>query len=173
MTVPTKFALMFSVAGRKKIEVGDQAFVQSHCVNYDELTDDFGYKYDVDSKWKTTKTFAIMNVTLWGLFLILGCIAPCFAVSPGKWMFLGIIFILTCLFQGLTLLGLDSNICLDYPVANFLEERRFAGLEFPEGCDWEAGFRLNIASVAMWLAVAVTVFILPPPTKYPVEPPQT
>jgi hypothetical protein len=164
---------VFGYRTKKKIEVGDKTFIQSYCANYDELTDDFGYKYDVDSKWKTTKAFAIMSVTLGGIFLILGCIAPCCALSPGKWMFLGIMFILTCLFQGLTLLSLDSNICLDNPAANFLEERRFVGLEFPEECDWEAGFRLNIASVAMWFAAAVTVFMLPPPTKYPVEPPQT
>lgn len=163
---------VFGFRTKRKVEIGDNTFVQSYCASYDQLSDDYGYNYDVDSKWKTTKAFAIMSVTLGGIFLILGCIAPCFALSPGKWMFLGTMFILTCLFQGLTLLSLDSNICLDNPVANFLEEEKFS-LEFPEECDWEAGFRLNIASVALWFAAAVAIFMLPPPTKCPVEPPQT
>lgn len=164
---------VFGYRTKKKVEIGDDTFFYQTCASYDELTDDFGYKYDVDSKWKTTKAFAIMSVTLGAIFLILGCIAPCFALSPGKWICFGIMFIILCLFQGLTLLSLDSNICLDNPATNFLDEQSFLGTEFPEECDWEAGFRLNIASVAMWFAAAVTVFMLPPPKKYPVDPPQT
>jgi hypothetical protein len=169
----TVYVGVFSYRTTRAVEIGGNTFYQSYCANYDKLTDDYGYKYDVDSKWKTTKAFAIITVTLGGIFLILGCIAPCFTLSPGKWMFLGIMFMLLCLFQGLTLLSMDSNICLDNPAANFLEEQSSLGIEFPEECEWEAGFRLNIASVAMWFAAAVTVFLLPPPKKYPVEPPQT
>jgi hypothetical protein len=168
----TVYVGAFGYRTKKAVEIAGNTFYHSYCANYDELTDDFGYKFDVDSKWKTTKAFAIMSAALGGIFLILGCIAPCCALSPGKWMFLGIMFIILCLFQGLTLLSLDSNICLDNPVANFLEEQKL-GIEFPEECEWEAGFRLNIASVAMWFAAAVAVFMLPPPKKYPVESPQT
>ena len=152
-------------------------YIRTYCAPYDDLTDYFGFEYDVDTKWTATKAFAIIGVTLGGILSIISCIVPCVSVCPPKyWKLLGFGFLLVCLFQGLSLLSLSSDVCTDNPLINALEslEDRRTGLQrfnFPEKCAWESGYKLNISSVVFWFIAALSVLLLPAPEKYPTDDP--
>jgi hypothetical protein len=148
-------------------------YVRTYCAPYNDLTDYFGFEYDVDTKWTATKAFAIISITLGVILSIVSCITQCFSVNPKLWKLLGVGFLLVCLFQGLSLL---SDVCTDNPVINALEstKRPRFDFNFPQKCDWEVGYKLMISSVALWFLAAITVLLLPAPTAGtdPFESPQ-
>jgi hypothetical protein len=152
-------------------------YIRTYCAPYDDLTDYFGFEYDVDTKWTATKAFAIIGVTLGGILSIISCIVPCVSPPSTKhWKLLGFGFLLVCLFQGLSLLSLSSDVCTDNPVINALErsENKITGLQrfnFPEKCEWASGYKLNISSVVFWFLAALSVLLLPAPEKYPTDDP--
>jgi hypothetical protein len=145
-------------------------YIRTYCAPYNDLKDYYEFEYDVDTKWTATKAFAIISVTLGGILSIFSCCAPCVSVNPKLWKLLGIGFLLVCLFQGLSLLSLQSDVCTNNPIINALEQTR-RPFNFPEKCDWDVGYKLIISSVALWFLAAFTVLVLPAPEKYPHDDP--
>jgi hypothetical protein len=84
--------------------------------------------------------------------------------------------IIVSLFQGLSMLSLESDICLDNPAVGYLES--LPGVtaiigDFPEECSWAAGFKLSITAVVFWFLAGVVVLATPPPKKPVPGPPET
>ena len=96
---------------------------QNECQKYDNLKSKFGYDYDIDETTMATMAFALLTPIIGGLALIYACIGPCCIrpIVPSKWKSLGMIFITMSIFQGLALLVLDSSICNDNPVLQWMD----------------------------------------------------
>ena len=160
--IPT---LKFSVWYQQKIVVaelrGNRIAVQTQCLEYPNSV-------DIDAKWKTARAFSIIAPVIGGLVTLFAWTSPCVSFSQALWKQGGCLFLFTSLCQGLTLLFLGSNACVD----NMLV---FAsGLLYPDTCKLDWGTKLNISSVILWfIAGALMMFILPVPKQQERPPPQT
>jgi hypothetical protein len=168
------YAGVFNYRTKDYVEINEEFWVFNTCQNYRYFDKDLGYDYDLDSKTKTTMAFAIIAPVIGGVTLFFAYLVSCVTVSEHRWKSIGIIFILTSIFQGITLLILQSSICLNNPVLQVLESERPDIREtFHDECKWEAGFRLNIAAVVFWFFAGFSTFVLPSPVVSRSQPTQT
>eukprot|EP00978_Attheya_sp_CCMP212_P039597 scaffold207410_cov82-Attheya_sp.AAC.2 len=147
--------LQFGVYLRKGTDVwgwGDDLNTYKTCINYD------GDDMNPDAKWKTAKAFTIFAI-------VFGSILPCVSCfMPNLEKPIGACMLLVCLFQGLTLLLLDSNLCKNNNVVNTLNAKIPEGSEefkFPDECSRDWGYNSNIACVVFWFFTAVLMIALP------------
>jgi hypothetical protein len=158
------YAGAFAYRTKRSYRVNGDVYVRDVCESYDYLEDQYDFDYDVDSKWKTVKAFAIMTPIIGGIVMICSCFACCVpSVSPSLWKLAGMLFILMSLFQGLTLLIIRSNVCNDNPARNFLTEvsTPVFGEVFPEQCDLSSGFKLAISAVVFFFVAGVMALMMP------------
>ena len=166
------FVGLWSYRTQEKVEFNGNTYMRTVCEYYDELD----YDYDKDSRWRTVMAFSIMAPVLGGILLFCSCLAPCFSVNPAQWKLGGIFCLVVSIFQGVTLLSLQSDICLENPAVGFLESipgsNQILGT-FPDECSWAAGFRLSITAVVFWFLAGVVILATPPPTKPAPDEPET
>jgi hypothetical protein len=156
------------------VEVFDEQWVVTTCRNYRYLDRELGFDYDLDSKAKTVRAFAIMTPVIGGLGLVYAYLAPCLQTSPAKWKAMMPIFLIACLFQGITLLILESSICTNNPVVQYLEEENPVVAEtLQEGCEKGTGYILNIIGVVFWFLAGISFLVIPAPSSDGREPVQT
>eukprot|EP00978_Attheya_sp_CCMP212_P013225 scaffold33231_cov38-Attheya_sp.AAC.1 len=133
-------------------EWGNDLYVSKTCINYD------GDDMNPDAKWKTAKAFTIFAI-------VFGSILPCISCCmPNLEKPIGACMLLVCLFQGLTLLLLDSNLCKNNNLINNLNAEIPEGSEeflFPDECSRDWGYNSNIACVVFWFFTAVLMIALP------------
>lgn len=62
---------------------------------------------------------------------------------------------------------MDSSICMDNPLIQFLEETSpavIAILENPDKCVMAPGVKFGISAVVFWFVAAVIPIVIPPPS---------
>lgn len=123
----------------------DSLHIQKSCHAYiDSAT--------IDTAWKTSRIAIIMTGVFGFSFLLLnliwGCSYTSHRVYIGGWE--GVEYLLVAIFQGLTLLFLNSSVCKDNA---FIEQIR-PFLDFPEICSISAGSICVMVSVGFWVLAA-------------------
>lgn len=115
---------------------------------------------DDDPIIMTVQAMAISAVVL-GSLLILGvCNVPyCGLACTLQWKCYGFLFIITGILQGVSLLILNSTICLDNPFLRSLDT-------FADKCKIGVGFKCGIASTVLWFITGVLICFKRPPGKY-------
>mmetsp|Transcript_17186 Transcript_17186/g.39498 ORF Transcript_17186/g.39498 Transcript_17186/m.39498 type:complete len:255 (-) Transcript_17186:2411-3175(-) len=143
---------------------GDTTFVYTTCRSYDHLEKNLGFDYKLDATAKAVWSFSILTPAI-GIFWIIGaCWGPCNDASQSRWKFLGLLFLLTSVFQGITLLIQSSSICHDNPAIQYLEANNPNLAEtLPAQCEWATGFKINIVAVVCWILAGACCYLLPPP----------
>lgn len=117
-----------------------------------------------DAKWKTTQAFAIITVIIGGVMLFWTLLAPCLNMGNQFWKKAGFLYIFCSLTQGLTLLFLQSNACLDN--SSISSRPAYSG-----DCKWDWGTRTNITSVVFWFIAGVLMIGVIPAPQAPERPP--
>jgi hypothetical protein len=148
--------LQFGVYLRKSADVwgydGDEFKIYKTCINYD------GDNMNPDAKWNTAKAFTIFAI-------VFGSLLPCVSCAmPNLYKPIGACMLLVCLFQGLTLLLLDSNLCKNNNVINTINNEipnENADRRFTTECSRDWGYNSNIACVVFWFLTAVLMIALP------------
>jgi len=132
----------------------------------------------VDTKWRTARAFSALTIIIGGLVTFWVVISWCirsFSGDRAKSLLkcAGMMYMLCCLFQGLTLLLLTSNACYNNGMvgltATALQNSllNFSG-EFPSSCTMAAGGKATIAAVVMWFLAALAALKVEPPQLDPI-----
>jgi hypothetical protein len=112
------------------------------------------------------QNIAITILFLGGIALCGSCIAPVLDLGPTMWKLFGISFLSMSILQGVTLLVLESSVCLDNPILQFLgAELPLVRARYGEECEWGLGFKLGITAVFFWFVAGVFVFVVPTPAR--------
>jgi hypothetical protein len=129
----------------------------------------------VDTNWMAARTFGILTLIIGGIHLLLlllvgVCIHSSDSGSERKMSIMKIIspwvYLLCCLFQGLTLLILNSQLCnnsnnnnnsIRQSVENLLTR---ATIQWSDnGCSMESGSKMATSSVVFWLLACILSFL--------------
>lgn len=125
---------------------GDKNIMQEGCWRYPDIV-------YFDSKWMAARAFNTLALIGGFLWLMVDFCTTCARgrIKPEPiWM--GCLLLLTCLFSGLTLIALDSNICKNYeliPIENM------EGYEFNDECEISTGANLVIAATVFWFVASL------------------
>jgi hypothetical protein len=148
-------------------------FIRNTCVNND---------LEADSKLKTVRAFTVIVAIIGGLLNIWILLNNClYFIKPSKWnFFIGIYLILT-LFQGLTFLLLESDVCSSNPLLNMdpsntsvADWQSFIDTIYPESCQWAGGMTCNVIATVFWFVTAIAMVLMRgPPQPPPVPPTET
>ena len=131
------------------------------CYQYPEGT-------SIDSKWKAARAFTIITLVTSGVLTFWALLAGCFHPSKQTYKTGGLVYLLCCLFQGLTLLFLDSSACHNNSLIPLLqEELPHANLTFQESCSMAAGANCAIAGTVLFFVAAIAALKVDPPTRGP------
>jgi hypothetical protein len=110
------------------------------------------------------QNIAITIPVIGGVALCGACFSPLFYLSPILWKLFGISFLSMSILQGVTLMVLESSVCLDNPLLQFLEAKfPLARAQYGEECEWGLGFKFGITAVVFWFVAGVLVFVIPTP----------
>lgn len=148
----------------------DTVYVSDTCVAYGILSDN-GFDYVLDKKAEALQGLAIAIGVIGGVFAILSCVIPCVPGCPNKiWQFTGLIFLITGIMQGCTLMLLDSSICTNNPVVQYLNEFipiAHGLLADPTQCQTSSGYNMIITATVFWIVAGLMTAVFPPPTCFP------
>jgi hypothetical protein len=130
----------------------DAAYLIEGCGSYPD-------GIDIDPSWKAARAFSIMAF-IFGLFVLIGsCVAGCAIISDRGIKTYGVLapgYLLTAIFQGLTLLLLNSNVCRDNGLVK--EAMDLTRVTFTDVCSIGQGAKLIISATVFWFAAAFTSF---------------
>lgn len=118
------------------------------CSSYPDYYDQY-----MDARWTTSKAFTIIAAIAGAFAVFFGFWASCLSPRENAWKIIGPIFVLICLFQGLTLLFLSSNACNGELMNKKIEEDY--GITFDDSCSLSTGANMCIASTALYFAAGV------------------
>uniref|UniRef100_A0A7S2KX59 Claudin n=1 Tax=Skeletonema marinoi TaxID=267567 RepID=A0A7S2KX59_9STRA len=132
----------------------------------------------IDTEWRSARAFSALTIIIGGLvtfWLVLSWCMRGFSGDRGKSLFrcAGMMYMLCCLFQGLTLLLMTSNACYNNGMvelsATALQNSliNFSG-EFPTTCTMAGGGKATIAAVVMWFLAALASLKVEPPQRDPI-----
>lgn len=124
------------------------------CGSYDE-------NVVLDATWKAAQAFSIIASVVGAVVTTFVIFAACLSISQRTWKMMGFLLILTSLFQGLTLLFLNSNAC----GSNRSLYMGLAKLEFADGCNLASGAKMCIAATVLWFVSGVLVCVIPCPNQ--------
>jgi hypothetical protein len=112
---------------------------------------------EIDSAWKAARAFSTLTVIIGGVLLFSTLISAC--VSPEKRNLTkseGVGYILCCLFQGLSLLLLNSGVCKDNGLVETLKASMpLIDLDFDDTCSISTGARCAIAATVFYFLAGV------------------
>jgi hypothetical protein len=158
-------ASAFGYRTKDFIATDDALYVFDACQSYTFLEEDLGFDYETDRKMEVIQNLTIALMVIGGLMVIASCVTPCFPLGTMAWKMFGVIFIVMSILQGCTLLVLESNVCLNNPLLQYLEaEKRLIRENYADECEWGAGFKLGITAV-FWFFAGVSAFLLPAPIR--------
>lgn len=156
----TLYAGPWTYRTTESVEWNDSTFAYQTCRSYENL----GYDYTADAETKTVWSFSIMTPIFGGILIVGACLGPVCGSSASRWKCMGALFLLLSIFQGITLLVESSSICYDNPAIQYLEVNNpDLAQTLPETCEWAIGFKVNIASVILWILAGVCALVFPPP----------
>ena len=124
------------------------------CVSYPDGS-------NFDTKWNSAKALAITSWVVGGLVF---CVILAMGCTPQLGRFakpMGALLLVVTLFQGLTLLILNSEGCDSSKNPVFLEVPRLY-LYYKDECTMGRGSKLNISSTVFWFVAAVLLMVMPP-----------
>ena len=159
---------------RASVDYQNETYYVSVCASYNYLEEE----YTVDAKTKTVRAFGILAFLVGMKGITIGYCVPC-ANHPTNhkqmWKTMGNIFILSCLFQGITLLLLRSSICLDNPVIQYVTDladnnETPTQPQFPDECERSSGYNNSIAATCLWFGAGVLALRTPPPKESTLQP---
>lgn len=123
----------------------------------------------VDPRWKAARAFTVMALIIGGVVTFWALLAQCIYPNKAMYRLGGMIMMVCCLFQGLTLLFLDSEACHNNSLTQVLEnELSVATLSFSDTCVMAMGAKCAIAGTVMWFFAALSAFKVEPPKRAPV-----
>eukprot|EP00934_Nitzschia_sp_Nitz4_P005652 Nitzschia sp. Nitz4//scaffold145_size56662//20596//21507//NITZ4_006554-RA/size56662-snap-gene-0.90-mRNA-1//-1//CDS//3329536568//5642//frame0 len=172
----TLYASIWTYRTRSTVEWNDNVWVVHHCQPYWVLKKDYDYDYDLDAKARTVMAFSILAGICGLIGVAIGWVLPCVQrpISAGMWKTIGFFFLTACLFQGLTLLIMDSSLCHDNPVAQYMElNAPVASLLMPDECERSAGYWWSVSTVALYGLLGFFYVLVGPPELGEAHPQQT
>jgi len=105
-----------------------------------------------DPKWKTAQAFAIISVVIGGIAMCFNCCIIC-TPNPSKgFQCFSLLYLFTCLSQGLTFLFLKSDACQNNPIYNI--ELPVEVVEVSADCNLSWGANTGIAATVLWFLCA-------------------
>lgn len=156
---------------------GTTFFIRETCVSHD---------LEADSKLKTVRAFTVIVAIVGGLLNVWILMNNClYFMKPSKWNFVIGMYVIMTLFQGLTFLLLDSEVCTSNPLEEYLREndanktdeewQNFIDAVYPtSSCQWAGGMTCNVIATVFWFVTALTmIFLRGPPQPPPVPPTET
>lgn len=122
-----------------------------------ETCNDYPSDAKMDPNWKAARAFSTVALIFGGFFLFPDLILSCISPSRNKFRFEGLCFVLTSIFQGLSLLVLGSTLCNDNDlVVELSEEMNLGDFEMDNTCSMHAGANYAIAAVVFWVLAGLT-----------------
>lgn len=122
-----------------------------------------------DSQWRSAMAFSVMVLIIGGVTTFWALLAGCLYPSRAAYKTGCLIYLLCCLFQGLTLLMLDSNACNNNSlIAGLQEQLPNSSLSFQSSCSMAAGAKCSIAATVLWFVAAVAAMKVDPPQRSPI-----
>jgi len=132
----------------------------------------------VDTKWRSARAFSALTVIIGGLvtfWVVLSWCIRSFRGDRAKSLLrcAAMMYMLCCLFQGLTLLLMTSNACYNNGMVGITATTlknsvvNFSG-EFPTTCAMAGGGKATIAAVVMWFLAALAALKVEPPQPDPI-----
>ena len=134
---------------------------------------------EVDTHWRSARAFSALTIIIGGLttfWVVLSwCIRGFRSGERAKSLLrcAAMMYMVCCLFQGLTLLLLTSNACYNNGMVGLTATAltnsivNFDG-EFPTTCEMASGGKATIAAVVMWFLAAVAALTVNPPQLDPI-----
>jgi hypothetical protein len=157
------------VTGLSYINGQTTVWYRNTCSNYDTLEDDtdgINFQFELDERTKTLQMVAVAIAAIGSISLLLSCLSSCLFCgmmkSSSAWKIVSAVFLLCCILQGCSLLLIDSTICTDNPVIQFLQDESpnvLKTLQNPYQCERTYGYNLNITSVVFWFCSVVLTFL--------------
>ena len=128
-----------------------EVYVFETCYKYPEAT-------ICDANWKSAKAFNTMAMIIGGIVAILTLVAGCIHQSKKIFQIFGMLYIVCCLFTGLSLLLLNSNVCNNnLNIAAFELAFPLLDLSFPDTCTMGVGAKTTISATVLWFVAAIAV----------------
>ena len=107
----------------------------------------------------TARAFSVLALIFAVIILVASIIQSC-VQDPSKYSsgWIAPAYLLTAIFQGLTLLLLNSNACLNNSLVQDLEDGDLQDITFPDTCSLGQGANLVIAATSLWFAAGVASY---------------
>ena len=130
----------------------------------------------IDTKWRSARAFSALTIIIGGLvttWVVLSCCFRSFSGDRAKSLLkcAGMMYMLCCLFQGLTLLLMTSNACYNNGMVGLTATTLknsllidFSG-EFPSSCVMAGGGKASIAAIVIWFLAALAALKVEPPQR--------
>lgn len=132
----------------------DGTFMFKSCHSYPDYV-------QMDSSWKAAKAFTVLTFIASLVIIICNSLAACwdFSEISADLKKEAATYVIIGIFQGLTLLFLNSNICKNNVMVKEATDPALSNLEFPDTCSMSTGAKLSIAATVLWFAAAFTAFL--------------
>ncbi|CAB9511290.1 expressed unknown protein [Seminavis robusta] len=115
-----------------------------------------------DSHWKAAQAFSII-APIWGAFAFCPILAA--SKSPIMAKISGVLLLLACLFQGLTLLFLKSNLCNartnPFFGSSILQSTGLVSLTTEEQCEVGRSAIVGIVAMCLWFLGGILAIVTP------------
>lgn len=119
-----------------------------------------------DAKWKSAKAFSTMAIIVGGLVTCWTLCAGCLYPTKKMYVAASMLYMMCCLFTGLSLLMLDSDACNNNMLVDlFQDDSGLVGLSFPDSCASAYGAKCIFSATVMWFAAAVGLLLVAPPER--------
>ena len=112
---------------------------------------------NIDPNWKAARAFSTLALIVGGILLVTRTFFT--FISPEKRMTIrleGLGYLTCCVCQGLSLLFLTSDACVDnYLINGTSQSQPLLGFDFPDTCTLSSGSKCVIAAVVSWFLAAI------------------
>lgn len=124
---------------------------------------------NIDSKWRSARAFSTMTLIIGGVVTFWALLAGWLYPSKQTYKSGGMMYMLCCLFSGLSLLLLDSNACHNNSLITLLQEQTpDINLTFQSSCTMASGAKCTISATVMWFVAAIAALKVEPPERSPI-----
>jgi hypothetical protein len=121
-----------------------------------------------DSRWKSAKAFSTMALVMGGVMTFWALLAGFLPSSKNMFRIGGSVYMVCCLFTGLSLLLLDSNACNDNTYIAEMNVNSSAVVSFPDTCTMGPGAKCTIAATVLWFVAAIAACMTEPRQRRPI-----
>eukprot|EP00581_Thalassiosira_minuscula_P009426 CAMPEP_0183707732 /NCGR_PEP_ID=MMETSP0737-20130205/4225_1 /TAXON_ID=385413 /ORGANISM="Thalassiosira miniscula, Strain CCMP1093" /LENGTH=219 /DNA_ID=CAMNT_0025935461 /DNA_START=146 /DNA_END=802 /DNA_ORIENTATION=- len=138
------FSVVFTVDG---------AFAFESCHGYPDWV-------SLDGSWKAARAFSVLTFIFSIIVLVTACVSACAIAGTGRITFAweAPVFLMVALFQGLTLLLLNSNVCKNNLLIQDVTTK-YPDIGFPDTCSLDTGAKLSISAMVFFFVASVSAFL--------------